>query len=184
VATKVKLDQFDNSWFKPGKGVLVRSIWFLINQCFFNSYLFPFYSLKRILLRSFGAKVGVGVVVKPKVNIKYPWKLQIGEYTWIGEQVWIDNLDEVEIGSHVCISQGAMILSGNHNYKKAEFDLIVKPINIGDGAWLGAKSIVTQGVLVGEEAVLGVQSVASNELEARGIYRGNPAVKVGERVIG
>ncbi|MDP4687697.1 MAG: colanic acid biosynthesis acetyltransferase WcaF, partial [Salibacteraceae bacterium] len=102
---------------------------------------------------------------------------------WIGENVWIDNLDKVVIGKHVCISQGALILSGNHDFSKSTFDLIVQPITIEDGAWIGAKSVVTQGVTVASHAVLAVSSVASSSLESYSIYRGNPAVKVKERVI-
>jgi putative colanic acid biosynthesis acetyltransferase WcaF len=131
--------------------------------------------MKCSLLRLFGAKIGENVVVKPHVHIKYPWNLSIGDNSWIGEYVWIDNLDKVEIGSNVCISQGALILSGNHDYSSEAFTLLLKPIKIGDGAWIGAKSIVTQGVKVDAHAVLVVGSVASSDLEANGIYRGNPA---------
>ena len=183
MATKVRLDQFDNNWYDPGKGFLVRGLWFVVNRIFLNSYLLPSYKLKRLLLRSFGARIGKGVVIKPKVNIKYPWKLEVGAHSWIGEGVWIDNLDQVSICDQVCISQGALILSGNHNYIKPEFDLMVKPIKIEDGAWIGARSMVTQGVTVGEEAILSVMSCASTKLEAGGIYRGNPAELVGRREI-
>ena len=84
--------------------------------------------MKRTLLRLFGANVGRGVVLKPRVTIKYPWKLAVGEHSWIGENVWIDNLGQVTIGNHCCLSQGALLLCGNHNYKKATFDLMVGDI--------------------------------------------------------
>lgn len=141
------------------------------------------YAWKRNILRLFGARIGKGVVIKPHVQVKYPWKLEVGDHAWIGEHVWIDDLDEVTIGAHACISQGALLLSGNHDYSKSSFDLVVKPIRIEDGAWIGAKSVVTQGVTVGSHAVLTVGSVASSDLEAWGIYRGSPAVKVKERSI-
>ena len=96
----------------------------------------------------FGAKIGEGVIIKPKVSVKYPWKLEIGANTWIGENVWIDNLDVVKIGSNCCLSQGALLLSGNHNYKKKSFDLLVRPITLEDGAWVGARAIVVQGVVM------------------------------------
>ncbi len=183
MSTRVRLDEFNNDCFKPGRNNLVRALWYVLNLILFKTSWLPFYGLKRSVLRLFGAKVGRGVVVKPNVNIKYPWKLEIGEFSWIGEEVWIDNLDQVSIGAHVCISQGALILNGNHNFKSSSFDLMVKPIRIGDGAWLGAKSTVTQGVSVGEETVLAVNSVASSDLDSRTIYRGNPALKVEERTI-
>jgi putative colanic acid biosynthesis acetyltransferase WcaF len=141
----------------------------------------PVSSLKVVLLRLFGAKVGAGVVIKPGVNIKYPWRLSVGNYCWIGEDVWIDNLDQVTIGNNVCISQGALLLCGNHDYKKSTFDLMTGSINIEDGAWVGAKSVVCPGVVLRTHAILTVGSVASSSLDAYGIYRGNPAVKVRER---
>lgn len=139
--------------------------------------------MKRAILRLFGASIGRGVVVKPHVHIKYPWKLKVGDFSWIGEYAWIDNLDVVEIGSNVCISQGALILSGNHDYSVESFDLILKSIKIQDGAWIGAKSVVTQGVEVGSHSVLTVGSVASSDLEDYGIYRGNPATMKKRREI-
>lgn len=177
------LSKFDNSWFDPGAGALKRLLWYLCSVVFIYSHALLPYSMKRGILRLFGARIGEGVVIKPMVNIKYPWKLEVGEHAWIGEGAWIDNLDQVKIGAHACISQGALILSGNHDYSKSTFDLMVKPIHIGNGAWIGAKSVVTQGVTVGDHAVLAVGSVASGDLEPYGIYRGNPAEKVKDRKI-
>lgn len=179
---KTDLSQFDNSDFRPGP-LPSRAIWYLVNLCFIRNRFFPFSAFKRALLRLFGAKIGRSVVIKPGVNIKYPWKLSIGDYSWIGEGVWIDNLDHVEIGAHCCISQGALILSGNHDYSKVGFDLLVKPIVLHDGVWIGAKSIVTQGVTCEEHSVLAVNSVASHNLKAFTIYRGNPAEAIKERII-
>tara|TARA_B100000809_G_scaffold264490_2_gene320475 strand:+ start:1014 stop:1424 length:411 start_codon:yes stop_codon:yes gene_type:complete len=134
-------------------------------------------------LRLFGAKIGKGVVIKPKVNIKYPWKLSIGDYSWIGEKVWIDNLDHVTIGKNCCLSQEAMLLSGNHDYSNPSFDLIVKPIILNDGSWVGAKSVVCPGVTLYEHAILAVGSIATKNLEANSIYQGNPAIKIKDRII-
>jgi len=139
--------------------------------------------MKILLLKLFGASVGNGVVIKPNVNIKYPWFLRIGDYSWIGEDVWIDNLAKVEIGSHVCISQGAFLLCGNHDYTKPSFDLMVKPIIIEDGVWVGAKSVVCPGVTCFSHAILSVGSIATKNLEAYSIYQGNPAQKIKERRI-
>lgn len=180
--TKTDLSKFNNSWYKPGNP-LKRLVWFLINAIFFKSLLNPFSGLKVFLLRLFGAKVGKGVVIKPNVNIKYPWKLIIGNYVWIGEEVWIDNLDEVVIGNNVCISQGAMLLCGNHNYKKTSFDLMVKPITLEEGVWVGAKAVVTQGVVCKSHSLLTVASVAIKTLDEYSVYQGNPALKIREREI-
>ena len=180
---KTDLSTFDNRWFDPGAGALKRLLWYLTSWFWFESGMLVPYAWKRNILRAYGARIGKRVVVKPRVQIKYPWKLTIGDHAWIGEHAWIDNLDLVEIGANACISQGALILSGNHDYSKASFDLMVKPIRIEEGAWIGAKSVVTQGVTVGSHAVLTVSSVASSDLEPYGIYRGNPATKIKDRSI-
>jgi len=180
---KVDFSKFNNKWYNPGKNGLIRAVWYFTNVIIFKSYFFPFYQIKANILRFFGAKIGSGLVIKPCVNIKYPWKLILGNDVWIGEEVWIDNLDFVEIGHNVCISQGAMILSGNHNYKNASFDLIVKKIILENGCWIGAKSIVCQGVTCKSHSVLSVGSVATKNLEEYMIYQGVPANQVRKRVV-
>jgi putative colanic acid biosynthesis acetyltransferase WcaF len=134
-------------------------------------------------LRTFGAKIGKVAIIKPWVRIKFPWNLTLGDHVWLGENSWIDNISPVTLGNHVCISQDAFLLTGNHDYKKVDFLLITKSIVIEDGAWIGAKSIVMGGVLVQTHAVLSIASVATKNLEAYSIYQGNPAVKIKERII-
>lgn len=168
------LSTFNNSWYNPGSA-LRRVGWYLTNTLFFLNPLFPLSSVKCSLLRLFGAKVGKGVVIKPRVNIKHPWMLNIGDYTWIGEQVWIDNLGQVTIGKNACLSQGAMLLCGNHDYKKTSFDLMVGDITLEDGVWIGAHAVVCPGVTCSSHAILSVNSVATQNLEAYSIYQGNPA---------
>ena len=179
---KVDLSTYNNKEYHSGN-VLKKLIWYYVNLIVFQSGLFPIYIIKTFLLKLFGARIGKGVVIKPHVNIKYPWLLEIGNHVWIGEQVWIDNLAKVTIGDNVCISQGALLLCGNHDYKKTSFDLMVKPILIEEGAWVGAKSTVCGGVIVQSHAVLSVGSVATSSLGAFGIYSGNPAVKIRDRVL-
>ncbi|WP_461129103.1 WcaF family extracellular polysaccharide biosynthesis acetyltransferase [Spirosoma aerophilum] len=181
-AGRTDLSRFNNSWYKPGPRWKII-LWFLTNSIFLNSYLPVPIALKVAILRLFGAKIGNRVVIKPSVNIKYPWLLHIGNDVWIGEQVWIDNLSEVTIGDHACLSQGAMILTGNHDYSKATFDLTTRPISLADGVWIGAKAIVCAGVRCESHAVLAVNSVATRPLDAYGIYQGNPAIWVRQRTI-
>jgi len=182
IQNTTNLSKYDNSWYSPG-GTIKRTLWYFINIIFFINPICPSSGIKIFLLKLFGAKIGKGVVIKPGVNIKYPWKLQIDEYTWIGEKVWIDNLDEVKIGKNCCLSQGAMLLCGNHNYKKSTFDLMIGSITLEDGVWIGAQSMLTPNTICKSHAVLSVQSVASGTLDSYCIYRGNPATKIKERVI-
>lgn len=179
---KTDLSRFSISWYNPGPRWKVI-LWFITNSIFINTYLPLPISFKIAILRLFGAKIGNKVVVKPGVNIKYPWLLHIGNEVWIGEQVWIDNLSEVHIGNNVCLSQGAVLLTGNHDYSRSTFDLTTRPITLADGVWIGAKSIVCAGVRCESHAVLSVNSVATRSLEAYGIYQGNPAVWVRQRNI-
>lgn len=178
----VKLDTYNNDHFNTGAGRIKRVIWHLVNGLFFNS-MFHFYPFKVFLLRLFGAEVGRNVVIKPHVNIKYPWNLVIADNVWIGENVWIDSLDKVQIGNNVCISQGALLLCGNHNYSKSTFDLMTGKIILEDGVWIGARSIVCGNVICKSHSVLSVNGVAAKNLEPYTIYRGNPAEPVKERNI-
>lgn len=172
-----ELSKYNNSWYKPGSKLKI-GLWYITNFFLFRSSLIPFTGIKRILLRLFGAKVGNGVVIKPRVNIKYPWLLEIGDYSWIGEDVWIDNLAMVTIGKNVCLSQGAMILCGSHNYKKTTFDLMLLPVTLEDGVWIGAQAIVQLGITCKSHSILSLKSVATKTLEPYYIYRGNPAKEV------
>jgi putative colanic acid biosynthesis acetyltransferase WcaF len=176
------LSKYNNSWYQPGNPIKIM-LWYFVNVLVLKNPLLPFSELKIFVLKLFGAKIGQEVVIKPCVNIKYPWKLTIGNHTWIGENVWIDNLDDVTIGSNVCLSQGALLLCGNHNYKLSTFDLMIGKIVLEDGVWIGAQSIVCGGVTCHSHAVLSVNSVATKHLEPYSIYRGNPAEKIADRTI-
>lgn len=178
---KVDLSQYSNSWYHPGN-IIKRMLWYIIGECLVNSAI-PGSFWRVLLLKLFGAKIGKGVVIKPYVKIKYPWKLKIGNYVWIGEKVWIDNLGDVKIGDNACISQEAMLLCGNHNYKKVTFDLIVRGITIEEGAWVGAKSVVCPGVVVKTHSVITVGSIVIQSTEPYSIYQGNPAVKIRDRKV-
>lgn len=178
----VRLDKYDNSWYQPGNK-LKRYLWLVVNAILLKNPIITSSKIKTFALRSFGAKVGKNVMIKPCVNIKYPWFLSIGNNVWIGENVWIDNLTHVSIGNNVCISQGASLITGNHNYKKSTFDLMVGEIDLEDGVWIGAKCTVCPGVRCHSHAILSAGSITSKDLKAYMIYRGNPAKEIKKRII-
>lgn len=179
----VDLSSFTAKDFDKGAGLIKQTLWYFVNALFVRASWNPFRGIKIALLRIFGAKIGNGLVLKNNVSIKFPWKLTIGDNVWIGEYAWIDNLDKVTIGNNVCISQGALLLTGNHDYTLTSFDYRNAPIVIEDGAWVGAKSIVCPGVTMKSHAILTVGSIATKDLNAYGIYQGNPAEEIRQRKI-
>lgn len=179
----VRLSEFDGSNFDKGAGFLKVIAWYFVNALIVRASWNPFMGIKVALLRAFGAKIGKRLVIKNNVVIKSPWNLVVGDDCWLGEDCWIDNLDRVRIGNNVCVSQGAMLLTGNHDYTIVSMPYRNAPILIEDGAWIGAKTIVCPGVTVHRNAILTVGSVATKDMEENGIYQGNPAQKIRLRKI-
>ena len=174
------LDAFDNSDFDRGRPRVVEATWRAVEGLFFQSWI-PGSAWRVWLLRVFGASLGRGVVIKPHVNIKFPWKLSIGDHSWIGEKVWIDNLAKVSIGNHCCLSQGAYLCTGNHRWDKDSFDLTTSPIRIEDHCWIGAHARIAPGVICHEGSVLSLGSIATTDLQEWHIHSGLPAKSVGFR---
>lgn len=182
-----QLKKVNNALYKTN--ILVNAskpkqlLWYFTNILFFKNPFIISSSLKVFLLKLFGASVGKNVVIKPSVNIKYPWKLSIGNNSWIGEAVWIDNLSDVIIEDSVTISQGALLLTGSHDHTKESFDFISLPIMLQYGVWVGARAVVYGGITCHTHAVLSMNAVAETDLKAFTIYKGNPAIAVINRVI-
>src|SRR5574344_438632 len=180
---KVDLNSFTIGNFDKGAGKLKQTAWYFVNALCVRASWNPFIGIKIALLRAFGAKIGKGLVIKNKVCIKFPWKITIGDNVWLGENSWIDNLDYVTIGNNVCISQKALLLTGNHDYTQSSMPYRNAPVVVEDGAWIGADAIVCPGVIVAMNTVLTVGSVVAKNTETNGLYQGNPAVKIRERNI-
>ena len=180
----VNLSEFDNSQFKRGAPVWKEFLWRVIQQGLFNIEWLKMYGMKCRILQSLGARLGHGVVVKPKARITFPWKLSIGTNTWIGEDAWLLNLEQITIGANVCISQRAFLCTGSHNWSEPSFDLITKPIVIEDGVWVCANVFVGPGVTIGKNSVVKVGSVVTEDLPPDMICEGNPCVPDKERSFG
>ena len=145
------------------------AFWLIASALLVESWL-PGSGWRVAVLRAFGAKIGRGVVMKPGLKVKAPWRFRVGNHTWIGENVWIDNLVEVRIGQDVCISQGTYICTGSHDWSSPKFDLVVKPIEIGDYSWVGAMSRLAPGTIVLEGAVVALGATVSGRLESWSIH--------------
>jgi putative colanic acid biosynthesis acetyltransferase WcaF len=182
-SAQVDLSRFDNSGFDRGRPLLHEIAWRVVSAVCFQCPLSLFYAPKRLLLRLFGAKIGCGVCIKPRVTITFPWKLSIGNHSWIGEEVFLDSLDRIEIGSNVCISQRAYLCTGSHDSRSAKFDLITKPIRVGDGAWIAAGAMIAPGVSIGSRALVRLGSVVTEDVPEDAIVGGNPALFTKTRVI-
>jgi putative colanic acid biosynthesis acetyltransferase WcaF len=157
----------------PGSpGAACRAAWYVCNALLFQSALVLPSRWKAALLRRFGARVGHGLVIRPRVTIKCPWFLELGNHVWLGEAVWIDNQTTVALGSNVCVSQGAYLFTGNHDYNDPHFRFFCEPIRIEDGAWVGARAVVCPGSVLERMSVVGAGVVWSGAAEAGGVYTG------------
>ena len=177
------LAEFKNSEFNRGASSLKEFLWRLLQQSLFNIEWITMYKFKCIILQRFGAKVAAGVVIKPKAKITFPWKVLIGENSWIGEETWLLSLEQITIGSNVCISQRTFLCTGSHNWSAPTFNLITKPIIIEDGVWICANVFVGPGVTIGENSVVKVGSVVTHNLPPDMICAGNPCRPVKPRII-
>jgi putative colanic acid biosynthesis acetyltransferase WcaF len=180
--TRVRNDLFDPTiGLNRGRTKLAEAIWYAM-KCILFLTPCPYPSaLKRMVLRCFGARIGQGVVIKPRVNIHFPWKLSVGDHTWIGEEVFILNFEPVSIGAHCCVSQRAFLCTGNHDYRQPSMPYRNQPIVLQDGAWIGAQTFVAPGVTIGSEAVIAAGSVVTHDQPAYMVCAGNPCEAVKNR---
>jgi len=179
----VDLSTPDNTNLVRGRSLWIEALWILVGAPIVASKVIVSIKFRCWLLRLFGADIGVNVHMKPGVRVKFPWYLSIGDHCWIGEDVWFDNLAPITIAPHVCVSQGAYLCTGNYDWTKSNMRLFSRPIILERGSWVGARSVVSPGVTVGEGAVLTIGSVAIKSLASYGVYMGNPAVYVRDRVV-
>ena len=181
--TSVNLALTSNRGYDPGRPFWYRALWLVVEALTLLNPVFVPYGLKARVLRSFGATIGANVIIKPGIHVKYPWCLSVGDNAWLGERAWIDNFVSVDIGANACVSQGAYLCTGNHDWSDPGMGLIVKPTRIEEGAWIGAFARVGPGVTVGREAIVTLGSVLLKDAEPHAVYQGNPAVKIRERTL-
>ena len=162
---------------------LVKRILWLAGSVLFRLTPRPLFGFRRFILRCFGAKVGAHVNTYPSTRIYFPWNLEVGDWSAIGENALIYNLGPVTIGEKVTISHGAHLCAGTHDYTKPDMPLVKPPISIGDQTWVCADAFVGPGVTVGECAIVGARAVVMKDVEPWSIVAGNPAKFIKRRVL-
>lgn len=160
-----ELSQFTQVGYDKGKNYLVQALWFATLNLFFAKWWMP-RRLRPIILRLFGAKIGRNVFIRHNIRILWPWKLEIGNDCWLGEDLWILNLEDVKIGNDVCLSQGVMLCTGSHDFKSINFGYRNAPIVIEDGVWLALQVLVLPGVTIERGAtVLARNKISRNVVQ-------------------
>jgi putative colanic acid biosynthesis acetyltransferase WcaF len=139
-----RLAQFDRSGYDKGRSWLWQASWFAVMNAVWSAWWFPA-RFRPGVLRLFGARVGTGVLIRHRVRVLWPWKLEIGADSWVGEDVWLLNLEPIVIGADVCVSQGAFLCTGNHDVYDPRMAYRNRPIHVGDGAWIAARAFIAPG---------------------------------------
>ncbi|MBW4445437.1 MAG: hormogonium polysaccharide biosynthesis acetyltransferase HpsU [Spirirestis rafaelensis WJT71-NPBG6] len=170
----VDLRKYDQSWFDRGRPGWYILFWWFVQAIAFPLTPQPLSNLRCAILRLFGAKVGKGVLIRPTARFTYPWKVTIGDYSWIGDDVVLYSLDEIHIGSHCVISQKSYLCTGTHDIKDPAFGLKTAIITIGNGAWVTTDCFVAPGVTIGANAVIGARSTVLSDIPAGQVSWGNP----------
>lgn len=141
----------------------------------------PLHAWRRLILRAFGAKIGKGARVHASVRVWLPANLELGENTLIGPGAYLYNQGRITIGARTVVSQGAHICASTHDINDPNFQLVVRPITIGEQAWVAAEAFVGPGVTIGDRAVVGARAALFHDAEPDGVYSGNPARLIKQR---
>jgi len=170
----VDLRLYNQSKFDRGKPGWLILVWWFVQAIAFPLTPHPFNSIRRGLLRLFGAKIGRGVLIRPTARFTYPWKIAIGDYSWIGDDVVLYSLDRIAIGKHCVISQKSYLCTGTHDPQDPAFGLITAPVIINNGVWIAADCFIGPGVEIGANALIGARSSVFRNMPAGFICTGTP----------
>jgi putative colanic acid biosynthesis acetyltransferase WcaF len=165
------------AWNRPAWQVY---LWTVAELLLVTNAWQPSSRLRASVLRLFGARVGAGVVLRPGLRVKFPWKLSVGEHSWIGEGVWIHNQAQLTIGSDAVVSQGSFLTTGSHDFS-GDMSLVTRPVTIEDGAWVTARCTVLSGSRVGRSALVLPGTVVRGQVPAGSLYGGHPPAVQGMR---
>jgi putative colanic acid biosynthesis acetyltransferase WcaF len=170
----IDLRLYDQSWFDRGKPGWYILLWWLVQGIAFPLSPHSLHGFRCWLLRLFGAKIGKGVMIRPTARFTYPWKIKIGDYSWIGDDVVLYSLDGISIGMQCVISQECYLCTGSHDFQDVAFNLITAPIAIGNGVWIAADCFIGPGVHIGANAVIGSRSSVFSHIPEQQVAWGTP----------
>ena len=156
-------------------------LWWVVQALLFRPSPQVAYGWRRMLLRAFGAKVGEGAIIRPTVRVTYPWKVSIGEHAWVGDDVTLYSLGDIEIGAHSVVSQKSYLCAGDHDYQAVDFTIRGRSIRIGSQVWIASDVFVAPGVTIADGVVVGARSTVLRSLDGGHVYAGNPARAVKRR---
>ncbi|QJD88432.1 colanic acid biosynthesis acetyltransferase WcaF [Cohnella herbarum] len=171
----VRLDLYSQSHYSRGRNGIVALLWWFIQGTLFRWSLQPMYGWRNWLLRLFGADIGTGVKIRPSARFTYPWKVKVGEHSWIGDHAELYSLDTITIGKHCVVSQNGYLCTGSHKMDDPAFSLVIKPIRIEDGAWIASDVFVYPGVTIGTMAVVAARSTVLHDIPGNEVHAGTPA---------
>ncbi len=175
LAPLVDLRQYDQSRYDRGRPGWFIILWWLVQAIAFPLSPHSFNGFRQSLLRLFGAKIGTGVIIRPTARFTYPWKVEIGDYSWIGDDVVFYSLEKIRIGCHCVISQECYLCTGSHDIQDPAFGLMTSEITIGNGVWIATDCFVAPGVQIGANAVIGARSSVFSNIPAQQVCWGTPA---------
>jgi len=164
-----------------GRPAWLVQLWWLVQAVLFHPSPQVFFAWRSFLLRLFGAQIGKDVLIRPSASVTYPWKVSIGDYSWIGDEVVLYSLSEITIGRHTVISQESYLCAAYHDYTRPTFDMIAGPITIGDQVWIAADVFIAPNVTVGFGCLVGARSTVFHDLPAGMVCYGSPAIPVRSR---
>jgi putative colanic acid biosynthesis acetyltransferase WcaF len=165
------------AWSKPAFVIL---LWMIVEFIFVTNPLQLSSTIRMICLRSFGAKIGKRVILRPRVRVKFPWNLEIGDDCWIGEGVWIHNQNKVVVSHDVVISQETMITTGSHSHRK-DMSLLTRPVNIEAGVWVTSRCMILGGANLGQSCVISPMSVISGSVPAGKVWGSISTAELSDR---
>ncbi|WP_341518777.1 putative colanic acid biosynthesis acetyltransferase [Bacillus paramobilis] len=177
----VQLNKYNQDWYSRGRNSFFVLLWWFVQGTIFRFTLHNMYGWRNFLLRLFGADIGKNVKIRSSAKFTYPWKVKIGDYSWVGDDVKFYSLDEISIGAHCVISQGVYLCTGSHNIKDPYFGLVIKPITVRDGAWIASDVFVYPGIKINEMGVAAARSIIIKDIPANEVHAGFPAKFIKKR---